>query len=351
MIPTMSWLQSRLHRNDVAPPEAFDRLEIAISDLRRDLVQHPLYSAVNTPGRLRVFMEHHAFAVWDFMSLVKRLQREMTVLDHPWTPPADPICARLINDIVLGEESDEVAPHSFISHYELYLLAMEELGADPAAIRDLVGRIQRGEDPAAALASNPISAGTRAFTAHTLTAAQQPIHAVAANFLFGREDVIPDMFQRILWTLDVQDPPDIRVARRVGRWRQEWWHETVPAGLRRRLPSPLRRLGHAIEEHREDPRYFFRLYLERHIELDSGEHGPMARRLLGTLCGRDSAKWAEATDAAREALQARMALWDTVLDALAGESEAGAKTTPARPVSPSAREHEQWRRGEPNAPA
>jgi hypothetical protein len=341
----MSWIHSRLHRVDVTPPEAFDRLEMAASDLRRDLVQHPLYETVNSLDRLQVFMQHHVFAVWDFMSLVKRLQRDMTILDHPWTPPLDPICARLINDIVLGEETDEVADHAFISHYELYLLAMDELGADSSAVRDLVERIQRGEDPAGALAVNPIAGGTRRFTETTLDVAHQPTHVVAANFLFGREDVIPEMFERILWTMDSQDAPDVRLARRVGRWRREWWPENVPAPLRRRLPRAVRRVARALEDSREDPRFFFRLYLERHIELDSGHHGPMARRLLGTLCGHDEQKWAEATEAARDALQARIGLWDSVLEAM-DDGTANRASTPAsaRPVSRSAREHESWRR-------
>lgn len=71
-------------------------------------------------------MTDHIYAVWDFMSLLKALQRHLTCVDVPWVQVGGSQARRLVNSIVLDEESDlETGP---VSHYELYLSAMEEIG-------------------------------------------------------------------------------------------------------------------------------------------------------------------------------------------------------------------------------
>ena len=59
-----------------------------------------------------------------------------------------------------------------------------------------------------------------------------------------------------------------------------------------------------------------RYYLERHIALDGGHHGQLARRMMERLCGDDSKKWEEATAAATSAIEERIRLWDAILAAL-----------------------------------
>jgi hypothetical protein len=241
-------------------------LRDAIAPVRRTLLSHPLYDAVATIPRLRVFMSQHVFAVWDFMCLAKRLQRDLTSLDVLWLPPADPALARFINSVVLGEESDVDADGGAASHFDLYLAAMDEVGAPTAPARAFLASLRAGSSVDASLRAAGAPAAARTFVAHTLNTVE---HAstleVLSSFLFGREDLIPEMFARLL----------------------PQWRETIAA----------RR---------------FTYYVQRHIELDGDEHGPAGERALVGLAGDDAAAWAVATRAAEEAMRARIGLWDGV---------------------------------------
>jgi hypothetical protein len=65
------------------------------------------------------------------------------------------------------------------------------------------------------------------------------------------------------------------------------------------------------KEHKLDK---FVYYLERHIELDGGEHGPLALELISNLCGEDKKKWKEVEETAKDCLKARVQLWDAILE-------------------------------------
>jgi hypothetical protein len=239
-------------------------LEEDLRTIREELLVHPIYSSIGSVASLRIFMASHVFAVWDFMSLLKTLQRRLTSVEVPWLPPADPIAARLINEIVLGEETDEVEPRRYMSHFELYLAAMEEIQADTKPIRKLIAGLREGLRPEEALLPLPIPVSTRTFVLDTLRACDSPTIEVAASFLLGREDLVPVMFRRIL--------------------------------------EEMKRSGTRCDS--------FRLYLDRHIHLDLEMHGPLAKKLLASLCGEDQAKWARGTSAARAALASRRSLWN-----------------------------------------
>ena len=58
-----------------------------LAPVRADVVGHSLNRALETPADLRCFMEYHVFAVYDFMSLIKRLQKDLTCLDIPCCLP------------------------------------------------------------------------------------------------------------------------------------------------------------------------------------------------------------------------------------------------------------------------
>jgi hypothetical protein len=120
-------------------------------DFRHRLISHPVYRLVDGPDRLRRFMESHVFAVWDFQSLLKAMQQRLTCTGVPWTPTADPEARRLVNEIVLDEESDELPEGGSASHFELYLDAMRQAGADTGPIERLLDLLRGGVKLDAAL--------------------------------------------------------------------------------------------------------------------------------------------------------------------------------------------------------
>ena len=253
--------------------------------LRETLAIHELYNTINTIERLRTFMECHVFAVLNFMWLLKALQRELTCVQEVWTPQqgVDPNITRFINEIVLDEESDlnqKGSSHS--SHYELYLEAMEQVGANTMPVKKLVTLLQQGVQPTEALETcrDDIPPPAYRHTRANLDLLQAPIGEtrtarIASAFTFGREDAIPTMFLGIL------------------------------NGLKQ---NPL-------VDAKNDAIDFdgFTYYLERHIELDGDDHGPLALRMVEALCGGSSKLWEHAETAAIEALEERHKLWDGVV--------------------------------------
>lgn len=238
-----------------------------ISPLRNALINHAVYTQLHDLQTLRIFMESHVFAVWDFMSLVKMLQSRLTCITVPWLPPVDILSARLINDIVLSEETDEVLPGYFISHFDLYLAGMKEVGANVAPIESFIRQLQQGITVAHALENISLPVTTKKFVLSTMMATQKSTHELAATFLLGREDVIPSMFRQILDSLYKSSLECTQLS----------------------------------------------LYLERHTHLDEEVHTPMGKQLLNNLCGSDQHKWEQSILAAQEALIARRYLWDGVV--------------------------------------
>ncbi|MCR9244236.1 MAG: DUF3050 domain-containing protein [bacterium] len=245
------------------------RIEQLLAPTLEGLVHHPIHAALDSLPRLRAFMPVHVFAVWDFMSLVKRLQNELTGVALPWLPPRDPELARFINEIVLDEESDVGPDGRPASHFDLYIQAMSEVGASSREIRAFLEQLRSGVAVPEALATCRIDPAIREFVQSTLAIAQDGSRLeVAASFLFGREDLIPTMFRALL--------------------------AAGSAGETRNATG-------------------FRFYLERHIELDGEQHSHLARRLVDAFDDGTPAAIELAAQAAHRAITARRKLWDHAL--------------------------------------
>src|ERR1700758_5292301 len=180
--------------------------------LRAQLLEHPSYAEVASVEDLRRFMEDHVFAVWDFMSLLKRLQQDMTCTKVPWLPADDPKAARLINDIVIGEEAVVHPDAIFVSHLELYLRAMEDVGASTVQFDTFCSMVRAGNPIEVALTRVGVARHVRAFVTKTMTLANTgTTEEVLAAFFYGREDIIPEMFRRLVKSLYDAEHKDNRL--------------------------------------------------------------------------------------------------------------------------------------------
>jgi hypothetical protein len=244
-------------------------LKSEIEPLRQQLIHHELYKNIRTIDDLDLFMEHHVFAVWDFMSLLKSLQQTLTSTNVPWMPTGNANTRYLINEIVLGEESDIDAEGNRTSHFELYLQAMQQAGSSLAGINSLFNELAGGKNIDEALIIANIPAAARLFVQHTFDVIDtgKP-YLQAAVFTFGREDLIPGMFISMVKEISKQLPGKVDILL---------------------------------------------YYLERHIEVDGEHHSQLAYQMTAELCGNDEIKWMEATEAVKEALEVRIALWDGIL--------------------------------------
>ena len=181
--------------------QAFESpLKLAIEPVRNTLLAHPVYSQIQDLQGLQRFSETHVFAVWDFMSLLKSLQIGLTSVTLPWVPVGNADTRYLINEIVLGEESDVDEAGNRISHFELYLKAMQQMGASTQVIESLIAQINAGTKVQEAIGAAQLPKQVKDFLQFTFDISfNAPLHVKAAVFTFGREDLIPSMFMKILF--------------------------------------------------------------------------------------------------------------------------------------------------------
>ena len=137
------------------------------------LAQHPIYSAIRSVEHVRIFMSRHVFAVWDFMSLAKRLQRDFTCVELPWMPVLNEDSARLINEIITGEESDIGHDGQPASHFRLYLDAMIEVSAPTEKIETFISQFALTYALGKALNQARVPAYVQTFVKHTIKTLQR----------------------------------------------------------------------------------------------------------------------------------------------------------------------------------
>lgn len=235
-----------------------------IADLKKQIVEHEIYRSIKDIHHVRIFMEHHVYAVWDFMFLLKAIQKDLTCVEPNWKPSGNPKLRQFINEIVLGEESDEYFDGK--SHLEVYWEAMIQAQCNMNPVMSMLPPLTY-DAKMHKVDSNIPKTGFDHFKFHEHLAVSGKIHCTAAAFAIGRELFIPEMFQSVLDGMDKELFPQI---------------ETLCD------------------------------YLKRHIELDGDEHGPMSDKLLSHYLSSFD-KVCDATPIVVRSLELRLALWDAAL--------------------------------------
>lgn len=246
-----------------------EKINKTIEPLRQEIINHPVYSAIKDIDDLKVFMQFHVYAVWDFMSLLKTLQTNLTCTTVPWFPRGSADTRHLINEIVVGEEADLDLNGIRKSHFELYLDAMQQCGADTSKIETFIAVLKTSGDFNTAYTASETPNEAKDFVDFTFKIiGSNKDFLQSAIFTFGREDLIPGMFLSIV--------NDI--------------HKTFPESIS-----------------------IFKYYLERHIEVDGDHHSHLALQMTSNLCGTDDQFWKEAEEATVASLKMRIGLWDGAL--------------------------------------
>ncbi len=255
-------MKNQLIAHPKAPIDYLKELEICISPVVEKIENHELFKLIISERKLAVFAESHVYAVWDFMCLMKALQRKLSCMETCWYPPVDSLGCHLVNQIISEEESDRTADGRYLSHFEMYLEGMEQCGADINGVSSFINDIRSNLQLKEALIKNSVPNSAKKFVLETFEIFDMKAHEIAASFCFARENLTQRMFMPILESL------------------------------------AQNKNTKSIEK--------FLFYFRRHIELDGEEHGENAKNLLLNLCMSDDEKWEECQKSTLFSLQSRL---------------------------------------------
>lgn len=260
-----------------------EQLRNRIEPLRQQIINHKVYSVINDIDDLKIFMQYHIYAVWDFMSLLKTLQNNLTCTTIPWFPKGSADTRHLINEIVVGEESDVDLNGDRKSHFELYVDAMKQCGANTDQIEKFTAELKISGNFENAFRISNAPEEAKAFVDFTFKIiSSEKDYLQSAIFTFGREDLIPGMFISLINEIHKNFPNDISI---------------------------------------------FKYYVERHIEVDGGHHSHLALQMTENLCGTNAQFWKEAEEAVIESLERRIGLWDGIYKQLTERTTAADKNS------------------------
>jgi hypothetical protein len=236
------------------------------------VTRHSVFPLITTVARLQRFAEIHVYAVWDFACLLRGLQRSLVDASLLWTPPANALGCHLTNILLAEEESDALPDGRYLSHFQLYLEAMQQCGADTHQIVQFIQAIKQGMPLHRLLQLPTLPKPAKNFIADTFKIIAQGNHVMAASLAFARENITSGMFTALLERIPVQQ------------------NSKVLQG--------------------------FVQYFQRHIDLDGSKHNQQSQQLLAELCGINSTKWQQAQEAAQFSLDSRLRLLDGIYAAI-----------------------------------
>lgn len=233
---------------------------------RQKLINHDLNKRLSSIDELKIFMESHSFIVWDYMSILKSLQKEFAPINIPWFPAKNTSLCRVLNEIVLLEESDKDINGNFKSHFEMYIDCMKEIGASTFKIERFLEVIEKAttDNPLEFLKLDPCLVEFLNYTFHILS--KNKPHLTASLFAYSRESILANVFNNILENNELFYAPK------------------------------------------------FQYYLERHVEVDGDVHSNLAVEMVESLCGTDSKLWSEAMEVANKSISLRLKVWDSILE-------------------------------------